>query len=473
VVVDLRIPGVSGEEMGGLTIIAESLKSDPLRPVIVITGFGSVELARQTLKEGIFDFIEKSERAVGVLVESVQKAVDYRNEKIVRAGNPFTPMTGVDPCVFGGRTKELEFLEQRLNRALQTKYCEHFLVLGCWGIGKSTLLREFKKIFQSRGHLACVVPLEPLQSDTSLIGAARSIVEGILRDLPYPIDRFKKLTELFGSIGINILGTGLQFSRYTAKKDLSAQAFLHDALSSLWKDLEDKTGAILILLDDLDNFAAVPEIVRTLQQTLSMDSIRKTKILVGLASPTSSWMTLTAMERHHPLTRFFLPRVELGPLSEGELQETIIKSLAGTGVSFSSLVLAKVFEYTKGHPFEMQVLCHHLFSHQLSRKVEVDVWDKALQAALHDIGVAMFYHWIRQASVEEAKVLRLVADAEGSVSSKEIQGRAKSENVKISLANITKYLQRLAEKQIIQRTERGLYTVEDRMFRAFIRSHSL
>ena len=153
-VVDLKIPGSSGEEMGGLEVIDESLKLDPLRPVIVITGYGSVELARKTLTQGVFDFIEKSATAVDDVINAVQRAIDYRDEKIKRSGNPFTRMTGEEPTVFGGRTQELEFFEERINRVLHTRFCEHFLVLGDWGIGKSTLLKEYKKICQSRGHLA-------------------------------------------------------------------------------------------------------------------------------------------------------------------------------------------------------------------------------------------------------------------------------------------------------------------------------
>ena len=117
-VVDLKIPGSSGQEMGGLELISESLKLDPLRPIIVITGYGSIGLARQTLTQGVFDFIEKTDTAVDDLMNAVQRAIDYLDEKIKRSGNPFTPMTGGEPAVFGGRTKELEFFEQRLNRAL-------------------------------------------------------------------------------------------------------------------------------------------------------------------------------------------------------------------------------------------------------------------------------------------------------------------------------------------------------------------
>lgn len=466
-VVDLKIPGSSGEEMGGLELISESITLDPLRPIIAITGYGSVALARKTLKQGVFDFIEKSATAVDDLVDAVQRAIGSRDERILRSGNPFTPMTSVEPTVFGGRVKELEFFEQRIDRALHTRFCEHFLVLGNWGIGKSTLLREYKKMCQSRGHLASMVPLESLQSGTRLIEAARSIVEGILRDLPYSFDRFKKVATFFDSIGISVLGTGLQFSR-ASKKELSPQAFLHDTLLRLWQDLRDKTEVFVILLDDLDNFMVVSEIVMTLKQTLSMDSIRKTKILVGIASTPTSWLELTSVQKHHPLSRYFLSRVELAPLNEGELRETVIKSLAGTGVSFNTDVITQVFEYTQGHPFEMQVLCYHLFNNQLSRRVDVDVWDKALQAALNDMGVAIFGHWFGQASGEEAKVLRVIAEAEGPMSAKQVSELASGGKVKISPRNVAKYLQRLVEKKLIFKSGRGSYTIPDQMFRVYV-----
>jgi len=471
-VVDLKIPGLSGEEWGGLELISESIRLDPLRPIIVITGYGTVELARKTLIQGVFDFIEKSATAVDDLINAVQRSIDHFDEKIKRAGNPFTPMSSIEPTVFGGRTQELEFFEQKFHRALHSRFCEHFLVIGDWGIGKSTLLKEYKKICQSRGHLASILPLEPLQSGTRLSEAARSIVEGILRDLPYPVDQFKKVATFFESVGISVLGTGLQLKRDTSKKELSSQAFLHDALLNLWKDLEDKTGVFVVLLDDLDNFIAAPEIIMTLKQTLSMGSIMKTKILVGITSTPINWQEFTSIKKHHPISRYFLSRVELPPFSKKELEETVFKSLAETGVSFSTEVVNRIFEYTEGHPFEMQVLCYHLFNNQLSRRVEVEVWDKAMQSALNDMGIATFNNWFSQASSEETKVLRILAKVEAPVSLKDIHEMAETGKVRVSSKNIAKYLQRLVEKRLINKTGRGLYFIPDRMFRTYICFHS-
>ena len=253
---------------------------------------------------------------------------------------------------------------------------------------------------------------------------------------------------------------------------MSTQAFLHDTLIKLWQDLEGKTGILVIFLDDLDNFMAAPEIVMTLRQTLSMESVKKTKILVGIASTPNTWLELTAVNQHHPLARYFMSRVELGPLTKAELQETLTKSILGTGVSFSQEIMGLVFEYTEGHPYEMQVLCYHLFNNQLSRRVDVSVWEKALQAALNDLGVAVFDRWFNQASSEEAKVLLTIARADAPLSAKEIQKSSTSGQVKIATGNIPKYLQRLSEKKLINKTGRGLYTITDRMFRAYIRSRS-
>lgn len=389
--------------------------------------------------------------------------------EVVRAGNPFTPMTGIEPSVFGGRALELKYFEERIQRAL-TNYCEHFLVLGNWGIGKSTLFKEYKRSCQDKGYLASVVPLEAFQPGTKLIDAARSIVEGMLRDLPFSIQKFKRLTEFFDSIGIDILGTGLNFSRDTSKKELSPQAFLHDTLLHLWMDVKSKSEVFVLLLDDLDNFTAVSEIVMTLKQTLSMDTLRKTKILVGISSTPANWLSITSVAKHHPLSRYFLSRIELSPLSENDIKHTIVNSLKRTGVMIEPDVVTKVYQHTGGHPFEMQVLCYHLFNNHLGRRITLDIWDKALLGALNDLGRAVFDTWYAQASGEEAKVLCLVADGDNDVSAREVQDAAKKEKVKVSRANVAKYLRRLAEKNLLTKSARGLFSIADPMFRMYVRT---
>ncbi|NEO55071.1 MAG: response regulator [Okeania sp. SIO3B5] len=472
-IVDLKIPGSSGEEMGGLELIDESVDLDPLRPIIVITGYANVELARRTLTKGVFDFIEKSATAIEDLVSAVQRAIDTRNEKIRRVGNPFTPMTGLEPTVFGGRTQELQFFEDKLNRAIYSKYREHFLILGDWGIGKSTLLREYKKICQSRGYISCIVPIEPIQKDTGLLEVTRIIIEGILHDLPYPVDRFKKVLEFFNSLEIKILGTGVKFERSNNNNQeiISPKAFLRDTLSKLWEDIEDKTDVFVILLDDLENLAAVPEILMTLKSALT-DSLMETKILVGLASTSTNWVEITSVQKHHPVSRYFLSRVELTSLTEKEVKETIRESLAGTGVSFSQEVMQNILKYSGGHPFEMQLLCYHLFSNHLSRYVEIDIWEKALQATVRDVGNAIFEKWCSDLSVDEAKVLRILAGNDNSVTLEKLTATFEVENLMIPMKySVEEVLKSLLQRKLIDRDIYGNYVVKDRMFCTYLITH--
>ena len=470
VVVDLRLPGSHGDSMGGHEIITESIAMDPLRPIIVVTGYGTVKLARSTFAQGIFDFIEKSDSAGDELVAAVQKAIDAHAEKIIRCGNPFTPMAGTAPRVFGGRTKELQFFEQRLYRALETDCCEHFVLLGNWGIGKSTLLKEYKKICRSRGHVACVVPLEPTQPGTKLSEVARSIVEGVLRDCPFPLERFKRLTEYFQSFGLNILGTGLQFSRDVTKRDFLPQAFLHDTLINLWEDLKEKTGALVILLDDLDNFQHVPEIVMTLRQTLSMESMQRCRILVGMASSPTMWKGLITSDAHHPLARYFLARMELEPLSRDEMRDTILKCLRDSGVSFTLEIIDRVCAATEGHPFEMQILCSYLFDNQLSGRVDTAVWDKSLEAALRDIGEAIFDRWLSKTNDDERKLLHLIAALERTFTFESILALATNKSTLHFANDVVRAFEGLCANNLISRVNRSEYRLCDHLFAVYLQS---
>jgi CheY-like chemotaxis protein/GTPase SAR1 family protein len=469
IVVDLKIPGISGGEMGGLEIISESLKFDSLRPIIVITGYGSIELARKTLTQGVFDFIEKSKNASTQLVDALQRAIDIQNEKIKSTGNPFTPMTGIEPTVFGGRTSELEFLEEKLNRALYTRFCEHFLVLGDWGIGKSTLLKEYKKIIQTRGYFVSFLPLEPFLPGTKLDEVATSIIEGIIRDLPYPIDRFKKLLSYFDSIGFSILGLGFEVSRDTSKKMISPQAFMHDAILSLWQDIKDKSEVLVILFDNLENLVNVPEIILTLKQTLSMDSIKKTKILVGMATISSFWRQLISNKKHHPLSRYFLSKLELPLLNKEDVTETILKSLAGTGISFDHEIIDKIFFYTKGHPFEMQLLSYHLFKNQLSGRVKPEIFLKALEITVKDIGGAIFEQWLDTLTSEENAVLRLMAKREKPLNEEQVFDLTKINKLDFKFQDISTYLHNLLRKRFLSRNDKGMYEIDDPIFQIYIR----
>jgi len=471
VIVDLYLPGSNGEALGGEEIIAESLNLDPLRPVIVITGYGTLKLARSKFAQGVFDFIDKTgdSSPIDELVAAVQRAFDRQAEKLLRSGNPFTPMAGIQPRVFGGRTKELEFFEQRLNRAINAGLCEHFVLLGQWGIGKSTLLKEYKKICRSRGHIACIVPLEAVKAGSTLSEVAHSLVEGILRDLPFPVQRFKRLTELFRSFGLSFMGMKLDISR-AEKREFLPQAFLHDTFVNLWEDIKEKTGALIILLDDLDNFQPVSEIVMTLRQTLSMEAVQQSRILLGMASSPGMWKGLISSDAHHPLARYFLARTELQPFTGEETRDVIVKCLGSSYVSFAPNVIDKICAVTRGHPFEVQVLCNYLFDNQLSGRVDMEVWDRSLEATLRDVGEAIFDRWLDVLSGQEQMLLCRLAGLDDTFSLESITELAVKDGLFSNIEEIPRIIDKLCSNSILVRLNRSAYSFYDQMFGTYLRS---
>jgi len=84
------------------------------------------------------------------------------------APNPFTPRSGLEPKNFVGREAEKKYFEKALNELLTLGRQNHFLVLGSWGIGKTSLLREFKKIAQEKGVLSSFISLRKFRNSEDM-----------------------------------------------------------------------------------------------------------------------------------------------------------------------------------------------------------------------------------------------------------------------------------------------------------------
>jgi FixJ family two-component response regulator len=76
VISDLSMPGMDGIELIGII-----KKLDPVVPVIIITAYGSIESAVESIKKGAFDFITKPFRKEQIIL-SIEKALEFRRIQI-------------------------------------------------------------------------------------------------------------------------------------------------------------------------------------------------------------------------------------------------------------------------------------------------------------------------------------------------------------------------------------------------------
>lgn len=158
------------------------------------------------------------------------------------------------------------------------------------------------------------------------------------------------------------------------KKRLEPQIRFAEFLLSLFKSL--KTKLAVVLLDDVQNLLAISETVDILRSVLSKDEIlSQTRYLFILAATPEGWSSF--VDKHDPVGRFFRRRESIGFLTMAETEEIIHNSLMNSGVIFEKELTEKIFSYTQGHPYELQLLCSHLYDSQIAGVVSSQQWESA------------------------------------------------------------------------------------------------
>lgn len=371
------------------------------------------------------------------------------------ASNPFTPQSGWEPKIFGGRKGELEIFESILDDAVNSRP-SHLVVLGEWGVGKTSLLKQFRRLSQEKGYLAAFCGISKFTDKNKALDAVYLIAEEMAMGFPKTEIAQKDIPDLF-----------------SGRKSLSsAHVQFTNFLRRLWKTLDAKLA--VVLLDDAQNFMEVSNTIDILRAVLSSeDIIKETKFLFILSSTPSGWAGF--IDKHDPVGRFFRKRLNVENLKENEVMATIDMTLESTGVIFEEEVRRKVFKYTGGHPYEVQLLASHLYDSQIEGKVENSSWANALNNTLKELGRDYFSFLVSKASDREKDLLKILAEEKRPITIKDfttmmiVGKRAK----KFPIANIKNFLYRLEEKGLVKRMDSGGFYIQDLMFAEFILKFAL
>jgi hypothetical protein len=364
--------------------------------------------------------------------------------------NPFTPQSGWEPKIFGGRNQELGIFKSILEDAVNARL-NHLVVLGEWGAGKTSLLKQFKRMSQENGFPAAFCGISKFTDKNKAIDAVYLIVEEMVMGFPKTEGVQKDIPELFAKRE-SLSNAQIQFTKF---------------LLELWKILDTKLA--VVLLDDTQNLMEVSNTIDILRAVLSgEDVIKKTRFLFILSSTPAGWASF--IDKHDPVGRFFRKRLNADNLKENEVMATIDMTLKGTGVAFEEEVRNNIFKYTGGHPYEVQLLASHLYDSQIEGKVKNEAWDSALNSALKELGRDYFSFLLSKASDREKDLLKILAEEKRPIAIKDfttmmiVGKRAK----KFPIANIKNFLYRLEEKGLVRRMENSGFYIQDLMFAEFI-----
>jgi len=379
--------------------------------------------------------------------------------------NPFTPQTGWEPKSFQGRETQIEHFKKNIKDALITKRPNHMVLLGEWGIGKTSLLKLFKKIAQSESLLSAYCSIPKFSEKDTTRDAVNLIIEEMLKGFPV-IRGFKKFKEDIEGLGISIAGFGGQISR--KKKIPSPQILLTDILLRLWKCLNTKLS--IILIDDIQNFSLIPQVIDILRLVLSKDEIiSQSNYLFVLSSTPQGWKYFIG--KHDPIGRFFRKREKIGPLSRQETIKVIQKTLKNTGVRFSEDIINRVYKYTLGHPYELQILCSNLYESQIKGLVSKRQWETVFQITLSDLGEDYFDALFRKASDRETTILKVFCQTSKDMCIKDIQRTITKIDKSFPVKDVRLYIYRLVDKGLLKQANKKEYNLIDNMFREYLLLH--
>ena len=133
VLTDLKMP-----EMDGMALLQRAHATDPDLPVIVITGFASIESAVTAVREGAFDYLPKS-FSVDQLRVAVERALRHRGLQVENRNlrRQLQQTLGLENVV--GRSPAMTQVFELVKKAARSE--ANILVLGESGTGKELIAR--------------------------------------------------------------------------------------------------------------------------------------------------------------------------------------------------------------------------------------------------------------------------------------------------------------------------------------------
>lgn len=155
----------------GLEILKAVKADNPIMPVLMISGHGTIETAVTAIKDGAYDFIEKpfkSDRLLLMVARALETAALKKENMALKAQSD-----GVDSELVG-KSSAINQLKQQLERIAPSN--SRVLITGAAGTGKEVFARTIHKMSERKGHpfkvLNCAA-LHPERLEEELFGVDR------------------------------------------------------------------------------------------------------------------------------------------------------------------------------------------------------------------------------------------------------------------------------------------------------------
>ncbi len=139
---DIVFMDIAMPELGGLETLERIKKSDPDLPVIIITGYGSMQTAIRAMQLGAYDYLTKP-LDIDIVQITAQRALDMVNmqHQIKSLKRQLEEKTDFSDCQLIGKNAKMQDIYKKIGIVSTTPNATNILILGDTGTGKELAAR--------------------------------------------------------------------------------------------------------------------------------------------------------------------------------------------------------------------------------------------------------------------------------------------------------------------------------------------
>ena len=389
---------------------------------------------------------------------------DNKNNGVL---NPFSPHHPSPPELFANRKDILSLFRREMvnSSKLRPPAPTNIIILGDWGIGKTSLLYKFQSISLSELKDVCNILSVRLSLDPYICEEWNKFCNILLTRIKNNAIITEKISEkIKGELNRWDIKVNIPFLSLERDKEGNGNASLIDNLESLWKEHLQKSDIdmAIICLDDVQYFltADQSEAYLALRNTFQELARRGCNYLLILTSSISFWDSLA--ELAEPFSRFFKP-ILLEPFNIAETEEILRIRLEYYEIDLpiEKEVIQDIFKITLGHPyFIIFIMSEVMNSINPNTPLTFNIYKELLPKINESLENEVLEYRLKTASNTEKDVLYQIASLENTeISPKDIK----------EIRGVSMHFSRLVQKGLLKKKQRGLYEIFHPIFREFLK----
>lgn len=251
-------------------------------------------------------------------------------------------------------------------------------------LGKSSLLKElFRRIGEKA--ISVYVKLYGVESRQAFAG---KIAEGVIAGAYTKLDRMREALRSLKELRPNLVltpdgGIKLEIGQRVTTRGLE------EVLDFPERVAEKRGKRVVVAFDEFQEISALDGI--GIEKLMKAKFEQHKRAAYVFAGSKRHLLHQIFADEGRPLFKFARP-MELGNIPKEEFSGFILRKFEGTGGRIAGEVIDEILEFTGGHPYFTQQLCHELW--YLAKKVEdPSMVERAIEVVLAHYGVEYEHIW--------------------------------------------------------------------------------